>query len=475
MTVKWDESFDVIVIGTGFTGLSAAIEASNSGASVLVLEKMKGPGGNSLISDGGVAAAGTVEQVNAGITDSADLMYSDMMRAGLGINHPELVRILAEQSKEALEWSKDYLGVNYLDRIDIFGGHSVARCYTAENVSGVTIIKKLMEKIRELSIPVHYQSILKDFVIDDNHQVAGVIVQEDYEFKSHSGGFFRHIKANKSVILATGGFGSDIKFRSVQDPRLTKLIKTTNQPFSTAEAIKIGLKAGAAPVQLSHIQLGPWASPDETGYGDGPSFSEYILFQYGLIVDPANGKRIVNEMDNRKSLSDRILEVGYPCIGIADSIAVKDSGWNIDKCIGKKVVRTFDSVASLAEAYKMDKKQLEDTIKQFNKFVVNKKDPEFNKPILETAKEIMKPPYYAIRLWPKVHYTMGGLGINTRAQVLDLDGEIIKGFYAAGEVTGGVHGASRLGSCAITECFVFGRISGRNAAGENKNLLGSAV
>ncbi|MBI9099415.1 MAG: FAD-binding protein, partial [Spirochaetaceae bacterium] len=276
------------------------------------------------------------------------------------------------------------------------------------------------------------------------------------------GGPIRNIKAEKSVIMATGGFGSDVKFRSVQDPRLTKFIKTTNQPFSTSEAMKIGLKAGAAPVQLSHIQLGPWASPDETGYGDGPSFSEYILFQYGLIVDPASGKRIVNELADRKSLSDRILEIGYPCIGIADSQAVNDSGWNIDKCIKKGVVKIFNSLASLAEFHQIDKKQLEETIKRFNNFVLHKKDLDLNKPILEKAKEIIKPPFYTIRLWPKVHHTMGGLRINAKAQVLDLNGEIIKGLFAAGEVTGGVHGASRLGSCAITECFVFGRIAGKS-------------
>jgi len=462
--LKWDESADVIVIGTGFAGLTAAIEASLNGASVLVLEKMKGSGGNSLISDGGVAAAGTVEQDNARISDSVDLMYTDMMKAGLGINHPELVRTLVQQSAEAYEWSKNFIGVKYLDRIDIFGGHSVPRCYTAENVSGVSIIKKLMEKVRELSIPVRYKSLLKDFVLDESRRITGVTVQDNYEYKSQSGGPVRHIEAKKSVIVATGGFAGDLPFRSAQDPRLNKSIKTTTQPFSTAEAMKAGLKAGAAPVQLSHIQLGPWASPDETGYGDGPSFSEYILFQYGVIVDPDSGKRFVNELADRKSLSDRILDIGYPCIGIADSVAVSESGWNIDKCIGKKVVRTFDSVESLADAYNIDRKELGETINHFNQFVVNKKDRDYNKPILESAKEIIKPPYYAIRLWPKVHHTMGGLRINSKAQVLDLDGEIIKGFYAAGEVTGGIHGASRLGSCAITECFVFGRIAGRNAA-----------
>jgi flavocytochrome c len=469
MSVTWDESADVIVIGTGFAGLTAAIKAAQSGVSVLVLEKMKGPGGNSLISDGGVAAAGTVEQADACINDSVDLMYSDMMKAGLGINHPELVRTLAEQSAEAFEWSKNFLGVNYLDRIDIFGGHSVARCFTAENVSGVSIIKKLMGKIQELSIPVHYQSLLKDFVFDQNHKISGVLVQNNYKFKLNEGGHLHNIKANKAVILASGGFGSDVEFRSLQDPRLDKSIKNTTQQYSTAEAMKVGIKAGAAAVQLSRIQLAPWTSPDETGSGDGTAFSEYIVFQYGVIIDPATGKRIVNELADRKSLSDEILKVGQPCIGIADSKAVNESGWNIEKAIKKQVVKTFDSLAALAQAYKIDKIQLEDTISQFNKSVVNKKDPDFNKPILETAKEIIIPPYYAIRLWPKVHHTMGGLGINSKAQVLDLNGDIIKGLFAAGEVTGGVHGASRLGSCAITECFVFGRIAGRGAAEEIDN------
>lgn len=459
------EVVDVLVIGTGIAGLTAAIEAHNAGAKVLVLEKMKGPGGNSLISDGGIAAAGTEEQADAGIEDSPDLMFSDMMKAGLGINHPSLVRTLCDNSREAFEWSKNYVGVKYLGRLDIFGGHSVKRCFTAEKVSGVSIIKKLMEKARSLSIPVRFQSNFKDFVFDEEGRIAGAVVQEGFDFKTNQGSSMGKIKA-KSIILATGGFGSDIPFRSMQDPRLDNSVQSTTQPFSTSQALKRGLIAGAAPVHLSHIQLGPWASPDEAGYGDGPSFSEYILFQKGILINPENGKRFVNELGDRKMLSDGILEIGNPCIGIADSAAVKDSEWNIDKCLKKKVVRTFDSMDSLAEAYSVDKVQLGKTIDQFNQFVDLRKDSDFNKPIIKGAKPIADPPYYAIRLWPKVHHTMGGLGIDKNARVLDLDSEPIKGLYAAGEVTGGVHGASRLGSCAITECFVFGRIAGRAAAAQ---------
>jgi succinate dehydrogenase/fumarate reductase flavoprotein subunit len=122
--------------------------------------------------------------------------------------------------------------------------------------------------------------------------------------------------------LATGGFGADVSFRSLQDPRLTSDIQTTNKPFATAEALKSALTIGAASVQLSHIQLGAWASPDEKGFGAGPLFADYILFQYGIIIDPATGKRFVNELGDRKKTADAILNVGHSCVGIADHAAV---------------------------------------------------------------------------------------------------------------------------------------------------------
>jgi len=135
---NWDEETDIAVIGSGFAGLASAIEARNAGKSIIVFEKMSAVGGNSMISDGGIAAPETSIQKKFGIKDSKDLMYEDMMKSGLGINYPELVRVVACKAKQAFEWSRDYLGVEYLDRIDQFGGHSVHRCYTAKNISGAT-------------------------------------------------------------------------------------------------------------------------------------------------------------------------------------------------------------------------------------------------------------------------------------------------------------------------------------------------
>jgi flavocytochrome c len=266
------------------------------------------------------------------------------------------------------------------------------------------------------------------------------------------------------VILATGGFGSDVEFRVEQDPRLTAEVDTTNMPFATAEALKETLKLGAAPVDLSHIQLGPWSSPDEKGFGDGPVFADYIAFLYGLVVDPQTGRRFVNELGDRKIVSDAILDIGHPCIGIADDAAVKGQGWDISRALKKGVVKKFDSFQDLAVKYKIPLQELKTTVQRFNRFVVSGKDEDFGRPILPDASPVAVPPFYAIRLWPKVHFTMGGVQIDTSARVIDKDGKPIPGLYAAGEVTGGVHGACRLGSCAITECLVFGRIAGRNAA-----------
>jgi flavocytochrome c len=350
--------------------------------------------------------------------------------------------------------------------VDHFGGHSVHRCYTAQGKTGATIINRQIEKLRDLGVSVRFGVFLETFIRRPEGRVCGVRVRENYDYKNPEAGTEKVIDAGKAVILATGGFGSDVAFRAAQDPRLGGEIDTTNKRFATAEALKEALRLGAAPVHLSHIQLGPWASPDEKGFGDGPVFADYIVFLYGLVVDPATGKRIINELGDRKTLSDALLAVGHPCIGISDSRAVVSQGWDISRGLAKGVIRKFQRLEDLASGYDIPLKELEATIEKFNGFVRDKLDREFGKPILDDAFPLDQPPYYGVRLWPKVHFTMGGVRIDIQARVLDLDGLPIGGLFAAGEVTGGVHGACRLGSCAITECLVFGRIAGRGAATE---------
>ena len=461
---KWDEEADIIVIGSGFAGLAAAIEAKNAGSSVMVLEKMKGYGGNSTISDGVMAAAGTSMQADIGIEDSAQLMYADMLQAGLGLNHPELVRTLTEKSNDVLQWTIEYLGVKYLHRVDQFGGHSVARCYTTHNRSGSAIIKQLLSKLKELGVPVRTKVFLQNILTDSAGRVCGVRVRAGYAYPDANSGAPKTIRARKAVVLSTGGFANDIDFRTSQDPRLTREISSTNKNSTTGEALREAIRMGAMPVQLSWIQLGPWACPDEKGYGIGPDFASYIAFIYGILIDPATGNRMVNELADRKTRADAILKKGHPCIVFADEKGVECSGRQIEHCLKKGVVKKFEQIDAVADYYKIPARVLKDTLKTFNNYVENRLDEAFGKPILSNASPLTHPPYYCMRVWPKVHHTMGGVLINANAQVLDLSKKPLKGFYAAGEVTGGVHGASRLSACAITDCLVFGRIAGRNAA-----------
>jgi len=417
------EEVDVLVIGSGFAGLVAAVEAAGAGARVLVLEKMRAPGGNSLISDGGFAGLAA--------EDSPELFYQDLLRAGRGLNNPLLARILADGAQAALEWSRVELGVEYLERREIFSGHSVDRCYTAKGRRGGAILKPLLARATALGVTIRLGTPLEQVLTDGNGHVTGV----------RAGGekFFA-----RSVVLATGGYGADVAFRSRYDPRLTADVATTNKPCATAEALVEALRVGAQPVDLPQIQLGPWASPDEKGYGEAPGFADYTVFPLGIVVDPSTGGRLCDEMSDRKTLADALLAVGHPCVGLADAAAVAQTGWSLERGLERGVIRRFSTLDDLAAAYQIEKPPFFQTVTASKRFSV--------------------PPYFAVRLWPKVHYTMGGLAINEKAEVMNAGGKPLGGLFAAGEVVGGVHGACRLGSCSITECFVFGRIAGRNAA-----------
>jgi len=462
--LTWDEESDVVVVGSGFAGLAAAIEARNAGCSVVVLEKMKGYGGNSLLSAGFVAAAGTALQKKSGIPDSAQLMFNDMLKSGLGLNHPELVRTLTEQSAEMLDWTIDVVGVRYVDRIDQYGGHSVPRSYLPHNLSGSGIVKPLLSKVASMGVPIRTCHFVQQLCKDEDRRVCGVRVLKGYRFPAGDSGRLISIKANKGVVLAAGGFGADTAFRSLQNPRFNQTVESTNKYSTTADSLKQALHIGAMPVQLSWIQLAPWTTPDEKAYGIGADFAEIAVSPYGVLVNPATGQRFISELADRRLQADAIINIGHPCIGIVDEKGAMASGIDYTRCVKRGIVKTFFNIKAIAENYRMPVDALTDTIRAFNRFIVRGKGDLLGKPMLSKARPIEHPPYYGIRLWPKVHYTMGGILINTKAQVMDLNRQPIAGFYAAGEITGGIHGACRLATCAITDCLVYGRIAGKNAA-----------
>jgi flavocytochrome c len=426
----------VIVVGSGFAGLAAAIEAHEAGASVVVLEKMAGIGGNSVISDGVVAAAGTPFQKNQGIEDSPERMAADMLTAGQGLGHRDLVLTVAQHSAQSLEWLIDDLGVVFIDCVDQFGGHSAPRSHTpSSGRSGVYIYKRMLTRVRQLKIPIYLRCKVTDLTRDCCGPVNGVRALRGYRYKRYSGDAIT-IGARGAVILAAGGFAADLDFRSAHDPRLGAAVDTTNKPYATADVIKSAIRIGALPVHLSWIQLGPWTSPDEKRFGAGPDFSGYAGFPYGIMVDPVTGRRFVNELSDRKTRCDALLSLKHPAVVIADAAAVRVSAIDLRRSMQKGVVRSFDSIGQLAQFYAISPSALEGTVRCFNAAFEHPAGDELGKPLLGAASPICHPPYYAMRVWPKTHYTMGGILIDTRARVLDLCGQPINGLYSAGEIAG---------------------------------------
>jgi flavocytochrome c len=232
---------------------------------------------------------------------------------------------------------------------------------------------------------------------------------------------------------------------------------------STGEILQLAQQLGADLIDLEHVQLLPCASPDEEGRGVAPVFASYVVFPYGLMVDVNTGRRFVNEWTDRKSRTDAMLALQQPAIGITDQHGLENAGEMIQHHMNDTVIRRFSNLTDLAAAYGLPAAALQQSIQTYNHYVAQKHDAEFAKPIPARAKPLAAP-YYALRLWPKTHSTMGGVHINAHTQVLNTAQQPIAGLFAAGEVTGGVHGVSRLGGCAITECLVLGRVAGQQAA-----------
>ncbi len=459
----WDEEYEVVIIGSGFAGLAAAIEARKCCEKVVVFEKMPVPGGNSSICGGIFSAAGTPLQAENGIEDSPERMLADMLASGQRYNYPELARMVAERSAETLLWTIEELDVKYQPSLSWVGGHSVPRSYNTWNASGSGIVKPMLAKCRELNIPVRLRSCLTNFIDDGNGSIEGVEIREDYIFPKSESGTRKRIRASRAVVLASGGFSQDKEFRAIQNPRLTEDIESTNHQGATAESLISALRAGATPVQLSNIQLGPWASRDEEGFGVGSLFSMLAGFPYGIIIDVSTGNRFVNEQSDRKLLVDSMLNLGTESIAIVDQKGVAYAT-TLDQCLKRGVVRRYDSIEELAASNHVPLMPLVNTIKSYNSSI-EKGEDRFGKWIHKGLEPIQYPPYYSIRLLPKIHHCMGGIRIDARAQVIGIDTRRPIGrFYAAGEITGGIHGASRLGGNAVPECILFGRIAGANAA-----------
>ncbi len=460
---KWDKTVDIIIIGTGFAGCSAALQAASEGEkSILLLDKMPMPGGNSMINGGDLTAAGTDMQAKLGIKDNADILYQDMLKAGGYINHRELARKVADESLANYEWCRDFVGVKF-GRVNYHGGHSVKRSHQAVELSGAGIVVPMLKKLATFGIKPQLKTKVEELYMVHN-EVVGVKVREGYVFGKEDSGVVKNYRALKGVIIASGGFSNGVKMRQIHDPRLDERFTSTNQPGTTGEMIQAAQMIGAADVQMDWIQLGPWTSPDEQGFGQVPQFCERII-GYGLMVDPATGKRFFKETGNRKERADAIIQVGHPVLILADEKNTKAmvADKTLQAGLANGAIKKFDTPEEIAKYYKMPEKAFIDQLNLWNSYVEKKleHDPDLDCMIFKDAVPNIHPPYYVARLWPRVHHTMGGLCINKYAQVLNARLVPIKHLYAAGEATGGVHGMVRLGSVAGADCITFGREAAR--------------
>ncbi len=442
-----NQQADIVVIGAGGAGMTAAIQAVQDGATdVVILEKMPVTGGNTTRSTGGLNAAGTSYQEADGVEDSVELFVEDTMKGGKELNDKELVTVMAENSAGAVDWVNEIGGD--LSVVGMFGGASVKRIHRPTDTSAVgpMLVKALNAKTEELGIPVLLETTAEKILVDDSGKVCGVTGtdKDGQEFTIDC----------TAVVLATGGFGANSDMVVEYKPDLAGFC-TTNHAGATGDGIAMAKELGAAFVDMEQIQTHPTVNPDtQTMYTEGVRGN-------GAILVNKEGKRFCNELETRDVVSAAILgQTDGECYLVFDQ-AVRESLAAIESYIKAGIVTEADTPEALGEAIGIDGAALAETLKTYAGYKAAGKDEDFGRESMELALD--KPKYYAALCAPAIHHTMGGVKINTKTEVLKEDGTAIPGLFAAGEVTGGVHGANRLGGNAVTDIVVFGRIAGTAA------------
>lgn len=448
---------DVIVIGGGGAGLTAAIAAADNGASVIVLEKMPIQGGNTLISGGEYAAPGNWLQEKEKLEDSKELFYNDILKGGDNENDPALVKVLAENALDGALWLKDYVGMEFEDYMLFFGGHSVERSLVPKNATGFEMINKLTLKLAEKNVPLHKNTAATELVQNKEGKVTGVIAKYNDQTITYN--------ANKAVILATGGFGANLDMRVKYNEAMNEKVLSTNAVGSKGDGLVMAEKIGAQLTDMGYIQTYPTC---DTQSGALLYVGDVRMEGRSILVNK-EGRRFVEELERRDVISDAVTKQdGGVSYMFWDEAAMTDTGMNVkheaeyNGLILRKQLVKADTLQEAAEFFGIDAAELKKTVENYNQYAKDGKDLEFNK--RGKLVPFGEGPYYIMVSKPAVHHTMGGVKINTEAQVIDTEGNVIPGLYAAGEVTGDIHGTNRLGSDAIADITVFGRIAGQNAA-----------
>ena len=451
-------NYDVVVIGAGGAGFSAAITARNAGANVVLLEKMPAVGGNSLISGAEMNAAKNWVQPKLGINDdSPELHAEDTFKGGDGKGDMKVINVMTHQALDAAKWCRDYLGVRFEDdNLFFFGGHSRKRALIPVGHTGTEFIAKFQAKADELGIPVITNMKAEELIKNKDGRVVGVKATMDgseYTFNAKGG-----------VVLATGGFGANPEMVKKYNPKIDERFKTTDAPGSTGEALYMAERAGAELVNMGYIQTYPICDP----LSGAIELIADARFD-GAIMLNQEGKRFVEELQRRDVLSEAILnQTGQYCWVLWNdnigkiSNTVKAHANEYEAFTKQGIMTTCDDLKCIADFTKIPFDQLQKTVKRVSDMAGKGNDKDFNH--RAGLMDMQQGKYYVIKAVPSTHHTMGGVRINEKAEALTAEGKVIPGLWAAGEVTGVTHGTNRLGGNAYTDIIVFGRIAGEAAA-----------
>ena len=436
---------DIVIIGAGGAGMTAAINAKQAGKDVILIEKMPYAGGNTTKATGGMNAAETHYQAEQGIEDSVEQFVEDTMEGGHNINDRDLVETMAENSAEGIDWL-DSIGAP-LPKVSFSGGATNARIHAPEDGSGVGayLVTSMLKKVDELDIDVMYNTKATELISQDG-TVTGV--------KAESNDTNYTIKA-KAVILATGGFGNN-EDMIVEYREDLKGTVTTSAPGITGDGIVMAEEVGADLVDIDQIQLHPTVEQKTSML-----ITESVRGDGAILVNQ-EGKRFTDELLTRDVVSAAELEQPGSYAYIIFDQRLREGLKATEKYISTGITVQGDTIEELAEKIDVDPKTLADTLNNWNKYVADQNDPDFGR-TTGMDNDLSQAPYYAIKIAPGIHHTMGGVHIDTSARVIDKDGNTIPGLFAAGEVVGGVHGGNRIGGNAVADIVVFGKIASDSA------------
>ena len=437
---------DIVIIGAGGAGMAAAIMAHQAGMNFVILEKMPYVGGNTTKATGGMNAAETHYQKEQGIEDSKALFAADTMKGGHAKNDPLLVATLANSSAEAIEWL-DSIGAD-LPKISFSGGASVNRIHAPADGSGVGnyLVDRFSAKLAELGVPVMLNTKATELLADTEGKICGVKAEGPDAFYTFS---------CKAVILASGGFGANEDMYTQYRPDLKGTV-TTNAPGATGDGIVMAQALGADLVDIGEIQLHPTVEQTTSML-----ITESVRGDGAILVNQA-GVRFTNELLTRDAVSAAELAQEGQYAYILFDQNLRDHLKAIEKYVKADLTKQADTIEGLAEQLGIDPATLAKTLADWNEIVKNQRDTEFGRTTGMNA-DLTTPPYYAIKIAPGIHHTMGGVKIDVAAQVINTECKPIPGLFAAGEVTGGVHGGNRLGGNAVADIVIFGRIAAQSA------------